>query len=326
MATLGISIDQIGSQTASPARVKAAMLVDFSLIEKAREGDDAAFGQIVQAYRRRILGTISRLISRREDVEDVGQEVFLRLYHSLDQLREPEVFEPWLYRLTVNAAYDYLRRQKRRPEARMSDLSEQQVVLADATANPKAPWEIAARAAQYGVDFAQRSARRFRQQGEVVALARGQEETPVLVAHALGFDARIEPRGETVVADGPVRPRNSMQRKARAGERTSTDHDAALDARQRYEHSAHSFWRGLQVEGPELGKVETLRLNVDVHARRRQLDFHAAIGVLRLCKALHASESVGVRQRRAELCHGNSSGIDDLHDDRAPQTKLRSLS
>ncbi len=65
-------------------------------------------------------------------MEDVGQEVFVRLYFSLDQLRSPEVFEPWLYRLTVNAAYDYLRKQKRRSESRMADLSEQQVMLADA--------------------------------------------------------------------------------------------------------------------------------------------------------------------------------------------------
>jgi RNA polymerase sigma-70 factor (ECF subfamily) len=70
-------------------------------------------------------------------VEDVGQEVFLRLYYSLDQLRTREVFEPWLYRLTVNAAYDYLRRQKRRREHRMSDLSEQQVMMADASAGGK---------------------------------------------------------------------------------------------------------------------------------------------------------------------------------------------
>jgi RNA polymerase sigma-70 factor (ECF subfamily) len=110
------------------------MLVDFDLILRAKQGDDQAFNQIVQAYRRRILGTISRLIGRPEDVEDVGQEVFVRLYYSLDQLREPDVFEPWLYRLTVNAAYDYLRRQRRRPEARMSDLSEQQVMMADADA------------------------------------------------------------------------------------------------------------------------------------------------------------------------------------------------
>jgi len=86
------------------------MLIEFEVIEKARNGDDGAFNQVVQAYRKRILGTIGRLIGRPEDVEDVGQEVFLRLYYSLDQLRAPGVFEPWLYRLTVNAAYDYLRR------------------------------------------------------------------------------------------------------------------------------------------------------------------------------------------------------------------------
>jgi len=113
------------------------MLIEFQLIEKARNGDDGAFNQVVLAYRKRILGTIARLIGRPEDVEDVGQEVFLRLYYSLDQLRAPEVFEPWLYRLTVNAAYDYLRRQKRRHEHRMSDLSEQQVMMADASAGGK---------------------------------------------------------------------------------------------------------------------------------------------------------------------------------------------
>jgi RNA polymerase sigma-70 factor, ECF subfamily len=111
------------------------MLVDFAVILRARDGDDVAFNQIMTAYRKRILGTIARLIGRPEDVEDVGQEVFVRLYYSLDQLRTPEVFEPWLYRLTVNAAYDYLRKQRRLHESRMSDLSEQQVVMADAAAS-----------------------------------------------------------------------------------------------------------------------------------------------------------------------------------------------
>jgi RNA polymerase sigma-70 factor (ECF subfamily) len=110
------------------------MLFDAKLIERARDGDDLAFNEIVLASRKRVLGTIARLIGRREDVEDVGQQVFLRLYLSLDQLRAPEVFDPWLYRLTVNAAYDYLRRQRRRSELRMADLPEQVVTLADAAA------------------------------------------------------------------------------------------------------------------------------------------------------------------------------------------------
>jgi len=124
-----------------PALVWCGMLVEFDVIRRAQNGDSAAFNDVVLAYRKRILGTIARLIARPEDVEDVAQEVFLRLYFSLDQLRTPEVFEPWLYRLTVNASYDYLRKQRRRMESRMSDLSEQQVVMADAAAGGKVDQE-----------------------------------------------------------------------------------------------------------------------------------------------------------------------------------------
>ena len=113
------------------------MLVEASLIKRAQSGDASAFNEIVRAYRKRILGTIFRLISRPEDVEDVAQDVFVRLYFSLDQLRVPEVFEPWLYRLTVNAAYDYLRKRRRSADVRMADLSEEQLSLADAAAGAK---------------------------------------------------------------------------------------------------------------------------------------------------------------------------------------------
>src|SRR5665213_1493054 len=111
------------------------MLVEFELLQQAQRGDASAFNQVVTAYRRRILGTISRLIGRPEDVEDVAQEVFLRLYFSLDQLRTPEGFEAWLYRLTVNAAYDHLRNHRRRAETRVADRSEQQMTMADAAAS-----------------------------------------------------------------------------------------------------------------------------------------------------------------------------------------------
>ena len=118
------------------------MLVEFEVVERARAGDSAAFNEVVTAYRRRIFGTIARLIGRPEDVEDVAQEAFLRLYFSLDQLRSPEVFEPWLYRLTVNAALDYLRKRKRRRlESRVADLSDIQVTMADAAAGTHIQFE-----------------------------------------------------------------------------------------------------------------------------------------------------------------------------------------
>jgi len=122
------------------------MLVDFEVVRKAQVGDAGAFNLVVTAYRRRIMGTVARMIGRPEDVEDVAQEVFIRLYYSMDQLRSPEVFEPWLYRLTVNASLDYLRKRRRRSESRMADLSEQQVMMADAAAGTRWSEEEAQRA------------------------------------------------------------------------------------------------------------------------------------------------------------------------------------
>src|SRR4029077_6124334 len=135
---LPVRLSLRGLQNGLPCRFRSyGMLVEFELVKRAQEGDGGGFNTLVVAYRKRILGTIARLIGHPEDVEDVGQEVFLRLYYSLDQLRSAEVFEPWLYRLTANAAYDYLRKRRRRMESRMADLSEQQVLLADAVAGEK---------------------------------------------------------------------------------------------------------------------------------------------------------------------------------------------
>lgn len=113
------------------------MLVDPETIVRAQTGDDEAFTEIIRLYRKRILGTVYRTISRGDDVEDVGQEVFVRLYDSLRQLRTPQVFEPWLYRLTINACYDYLRRRRREINVRMADLSEEQVIAVDAALSNK---------------------------------------------------------------------------------------------------------------------------------------------------------------------------------------------
>ncbi len=113
------------------------MLVEPETIELAQSGDDEAFNLIIKTYRKRILGTVYRMIGRGDDVEDVGQEVFVRLYLSLKQLRTPQVFEPWLYRLTTNACYDFLRKKRRMIDVRMADLSEEQVAAADAALSSK---------------------------------------------------------------------------------------------------------------------------------------------------------------------------------------------
>lgn len=109
------------------------MAAQPELIRQAQDGDNAAFAQIIQTYRQRIFGTVYRLTGRPDEVEDVGQDVFLRLYSSLGQLRTPEVFETWLYRLTVNTVYDHLRKKRRATDIPMTDLSDEQLLAADAS-------------------------------------------------------------------------------------------------------------------------------------------------------------------------------------------------
>ena len=117
------------------------MQIALEVIENARTGDAGAFNHVVLAYRKKVLGTVARLIGRPEDAEDVTQEVFTRLYFTFEKLREPELFEFWLRRMTINAAYSYLRNPRRQREPRMGDLPESHLVMADAAAGRRADAE-----------------------------------------------------------------------------------------------------------------------------------------------------------------------------------------
>lgn len=108
------------------------MAASPELIRQAQTGDMTAFSELISMYKQRIYGTAYRMTGRRQEVEDIGQEVMLRLVSSLPKLRSPELFDTWLFRLTQNAVYDYLRKRKRKADVPMSELSEEQVSFADA--------------------------------------------------------------------------------------------------------------------------------------------------------------------------------------------------
>ena len=113
--------------------IQGEMEVETALVNQAQSGSAEAFNEIVRRKRRRVLGTVYHLLGDPADVEDVGQDVFVRMFRSLAQLHSPEVFESWLYRLTVNTVYDHLRKRRRRIETPLSALHEEQVHHLDAT-------------------------------------------------------------------------------------------------------------------------------------------------------------------------------------------------
>ncbi len=76
-------------------------------------GDESAFDGIVSRYADKIYGFALRITRNSSDAEEVFQEVFLTLTKKLDTFRGESKFSSWLYRVTVNASYMYLRSQKK---------------------------------------------------------------------------------------------------------------------------------------------------------------------------------------------------------------------
>ncbi|MFP5264951.1 MAG: RNA polymerase sigma factor [Blastocatellia bacterium] len=101
--SFGMSESHTGRDNASLAPV----------IERARAGDSAAFGQIMDHCQRKVISTAWRMLGNREDARDAAQEVFLRAYKYLGGFDTAEDFSGWLYRITVNVCRDIARKRGR---------------------------------------------------------------------------------------------------------------------------------------------------------------------------------------------------------------------
>jgi RNA polymerase sigma-70 factor (ECF subfamily) len=106
------------------------LVSDESLVEAVRGGDDAAFEQIFERHRRRIARMIARFFKRPERVEEILQEVFIKVYFALGAY-SPEKgasFSAWLSKVAINSCYDELRRARRRPENSIADITSEEVL------------------------------------------------------------------------------------------------------------------------------------------------------------------------------------------------------
>jgi RNA polymerase sigma-70 factor (ECF subfamily) len=84
------------------------------LVRRAQKGEEAAQRTLIVNYQRRIAGFIYAIIGRSDAVEDLAQQVFIKMVRALGRLHEAAQFEAWLFRLARNTCIDHLRRQKLR--------------------------------------------------------------------------------------------------------------------------------------------------------------------------------------------------------------------
>jgi RNA polymerase sigma-70 factor (ECF subfamily) len=83
------------------------------LVERAREGDEVAFSELVDLDGDRCYAIAYRILRDGERAQDAVQQAFLLAWRELPRLRDPERFEVWLHRLVVNACYEEFRRYRR---------------------------------------------------------------------------------------------------------------------------------------------------------------------------------------------------------------------
>lgn len=98
---------------------------DVELVQQVREGDDNAFEQLFNRHRMRVAQIASRFFSHQEQIEEIVQESFTKVYFALPQFSRTKegTFAGWLARISFNCCYDELRRIKRRPDASAINLS-----------------------------------------------------------------------------------------------------------------------------------------------------------------------------------------------------------
>ena len=89
---------------------------DEDLVALARSGDRAAFEELVQRHADRLFGVVLRMVSDRQEAEEVTQEAFLRAWRGLGGFKGDARFFTWLYRIGVNEARRRLERGSRRGE------------------------------------------------------------------------------------------------------------------------------------------------------------------------------------------------------------------
>ena len=116
---------------ASGTRVQAKTRVDHrnseeaALVRRVQARDEIAFRDIVERYQSKVFSIIYGILRNHNDAEDIAQQVFAKIYFSIQSFDFRSSLLTWIYKITVNECYDYLRKKRVRKLVYESDFSEE---------------------------------------------------------------------------------------------------------------------------------------------------------------------------------------------------------
>ncbi|NLD46589.1 MAG: sigma-70 family RNA polymerase sigma factor [Clostridiaceae bacterium] len=85
---------------------------DMELVRRCIDGDNDAFSELVTRYKKLVYNVVYNMINNKDDVYDITQEVFIRIYKSLDRYNPEYKFSTWTVRIATNYCLDVLRKKK----------------------------------------------------------------------------------------------------------------------------------------------------------------------------------------------------------------------
>lgn len=99
-------------------------LEDPRFVERLRARDERAFNELVRASERRVYGLVFRMLGRRDESEDLTQEVFVQVFKAIDQFRGDSKLSTWIFRIAVNLTKNRAKYNSRRHQSEQDDVTE----------------------------------------------------------------------------------------------------------------------------------------------------------------------------------------------------------
>ena len=108
------------------ARVDHKTSDEAAIVRRVQQGDEMAFRELVDRYQSKVFSIIYGILRNRNDAEDIAQQVFAKIYFSVKNFDFRSSLLTWIYKITVNECYDYLRKKKVRKLVYESDFTEEE--------------------------------------------------------------------------------------------------------------------------------------------------------------------------------------------------------
>src|ERR1700674_5392051 len=114
-----------GERTRTRTRVDHRNTEEAALVRRVQARDETAFREIVERYQSKVFSIIFGILRNHNDAEDIAQQVFAKIYFSIKNFDFRSSLLTWIYKITVNEGYDYLRKKRVRKLVYESDFSQE---------------------------------------------------------------------------------------------------------------------------------------------------------------------------------------------------------